>query len=115
MTLAAVLFAIAALGGIALAGIRLSGRELPPMWLAIVHGIVAAAALVSLLAAVAGGGASTTAKAAAAGFVLAALGGFVLFASHLRGRALPVPLVVVHGLVAVLSYLALLAGLYAAK
>jgi len=112
MTLSAVLFAVAALGGAVLAGIRLSGRELPPMWLAVVHGLAAAAALVSLLVVVARGGVPTVVTGAAVGFVLAALGGFVLFAGHLRGKALPVPVVLVHGAVAVLSFVALLAGLY---
>ncbi len=111
MTTAAIVFAIAAAGGLALAGLRLSGKELPPMWLAIVHGLVAATGLVLLIAAVAGATVPTLAKVALGGFVVAALGGFALFANHLRGKALPVPLVLVHGLVAVLAFVALLAAI----
>ena len=43
MNTAAILFAIAALGGITMAMIRFTGRDYPPMWLAIIHGLFAAA------------------------------------------------------------------------
>jgi hypothetical protein len=112
MTVAAALFGVAALGGGVLAAMRLAGRALPPMWLALVHGVVAAAALVSLLATAFRGVVAAAGLAAAAGFVLAALGGFALFANHLRGKPLPIPLTLVHGLLAAVSYVALLAGLY---
>jgi hypothetical protein len=42
MITSVLLFAIAALGGIVMAIMRLGGRELPPMGLAIVHGLFAA-------------------------------------------------------------------------
>ncbi len=110
MTLAVTLFALAAVGGLALAGMRLKGTEIPPTWLAIVHGLAAASGLVALIAAVMGSGAPSTATIALVGFVVAALGGFVLFANHLRGKALPIPLMVIHALVAVASFLVLLVG-----
>ncbi len=113
MTLAAVLFGIAALGGVVMAIMRLTGRELPPMGLAIVHGLFAASGLVALLVAVIGANAPTQAKIAAGGFVLAALGGFFLFSFHLRRKALPVPVVLVHGLVGVVSFVLLLIGIFA--
>jgi hypothetical protein len=112
VTLAATLFAIAAAGGLALAGMRLSGKEVPPMWLAVVHGLVAASGLVALVVAVLGAGAPTTATIALVGFVVAALGGFALFANHLKGKALPIPLVLIHGGVAVVSFVILLAGIF---
>ncbi|MGH9941962.1 MAG: hypothetical protein ACRD9R_06340 [Pyrinomonadaceae bacterium] len=115
MTLAAVLFAIAALGGVVMAVMRLSGRELPPMGLAIVHGVVAAAGLIALILVVVGGAASTQATIALIGFVIAALGGFYLFSFHLRRQALPIPVVIIHGLVAVISFVVLLVGIFALR
>ena len=58
MNVAAILFAVAAVTGIAIAFIRLSGRDLPPMGLALLHGLFAASGLVALaIAAVAPGAA----------------------------------------------------------
>ncbi len=113
MVLAAILLAIAALGGVLMAIMRLTGRELPPMGLAIVHGLFAASGLVALLVAVIGVNAPMQANIAAGGFVLAALGGFFLFSYHLRRQALPVPVVLVHGVVAVISFVLLLLGIFA--
>ena len=113
MTIAAVLFGIAALGGVVMAVMRLTGRELPPMAIALVHGLFAASGLIALLVAVIGVNAPTSARIALGGFVVAALGGFALFSFHLRQKALPVPLVIVHGLVAVISFVLLLAGIFA--
>jgi hypothetical protein len=114
MVIALILFAIAALGGITLAAIRLRGTALPPMWLALVHGAVAAAGLVALILAVVNAQVPPAARTALAGFLVAALGGFALFAFHLRRKALPIPLVVVHGLVAVISFVILLLACFAA-
>lgn len=108
MTLAIILFAVAALGGVALAFIRLSGKPFPPMWLALVHGTVAASGLVALVFAVLAPGAASGARIALGLFVVAAIGGFVLFSFHLRSRALPIPLVGLHGLVAVVAFVFLL-------
>jgi hypothetical protein len=113
MTVAAVLLAIAALGGVVMAAMRFGGRELPPMALAVVHGLFAASGLVALILAVVNTSASTLAWVAAVGFVIAALGGFTLFASHLRGKALPVNYVVIHGAGAVISFAILLAAIFA--
>lgn len=115
MTLAVILFAIAALGGVVIAIIRFSGKELPPMGLALVHGAVAASGLVALIVAVAGGGASMKATIALVLFIGAAIGGFVLFSYHLRRKALPIPYVVVHGLVAVVAFVILLLAAFAGR
>lgn len=112
MTIAAILFAIAALGGAVLAAMRFGGRELPPMALAIVHGLFAAAGLVTLIVAVVGAGFSTVTAIALVGFLIAALGGFVLFSYHLRRQALPIGYVVGHGTVAVLSFVILLLAIF---
>ena len=114
MTLAAILFAIAALGGVVMAIMRFSGKELPPMGLALLHGAVAAAGLVALIIAVAGG-ASAKATLALILFIVAALGGFLLFSYHLRRKALPIPFVVVHGLVAVIAFVILLFAIFAVR
>jgi hypothetical protein len=107
MVLALILFGVSALGGVALAVIRLRGREIPPTPLAIIHGLVGAAGLVALLLAVMNAPVPPQARTALIGFVIAALGGFALFSFHLRRKALPIPLVVIHGLVAVISFIIL--------
>ena len=89
MTIALVLFGIAALGGLYLASIRLRGAERPPTAIALVHGAVAAAGLVALLVAVMGASDPGLARTALAVFVVAALGGFFLFAQHAQKKALP--------------------------
>ena len=107
MTVALVLFALAAVGGIILAVIRFKGQPYPPLGLALVHGAAAAAGLVALIAAVAPGGAPSSATTALVLFLIAAAGGFFLFFHHLRKVALPLWLVVVHALVAVVAFLIL--------
>jgi glucose uptake protein GlcU len=108
MNIAAILFAIAALGGLIMAMIRLSGRDYPPIWLAIVHGLFAAAGLIALLGLVFGGGAATSIQIALLLFVVAAIVGFALFYQHLKGRPLPIPTMVIHALIAVVAFVILL-------
>jgi hypothetical protein len=112
MIIAIVLFALSAVFGATMAIMRLRGRLLPPMGLALVHGPLAAAGLVFLLVAVLSGGAADLIRIALIVFIAAALGGFFLFSFHLRGKALPVPLVLVHGLVAVGGFVILLIGTF---
>ncbi len=95
-----------------MAAMRFGGRELPPMALAIVHGLFAAAGLVTLILAVLGANVSWAAIVALVGFVIAALGGFMLFSYHLRRQALPVNYVVVHGAGAVISFVILLVAIF---
>lgn len=101
-----VLFALAALGGVVLAIMRLRGRTTLPIGLAVVHGLVAAAGLVALIAAVVGSGLG--AQASLGLFVIAALGGVALFSFQLRGKPLPIGLMLAHGLVAVVAFVLLL-------
>jgi len=110
MTIALVLFAIAAAGGLVLAIMRFSGKPYPPMALALVHGAVAAAGLVALIAVFVQGHGTSSARTALVLFVIAALGGFTLFFHHVRKVALPIWLVVVHALVAVSAFVILLVG-----
>jgi hypothetical protein len=113
MVTAAILFALAAVGGVAMLAMRLGGTERPPTALAVVHGLLAAAGLVTLIGAAQAAPVPTAVLVALAGFGLAALGGLALFfLYHLKGRALPVPLMLGHGSVAVLSFLLLMVGVF---
>lgn len=123
-TLSAILFAIAALGGLTLAVMhfRARGKTHPPTSLAMLHGTLAAVALIFLIigiAATADGfsaGFSSLAVLALGLFVLAALGGaYMFFGNHLRGKPLPSPVVVIHGLAATAGLVLLLVYLCAAR
>lgn len=112
MTIAsAVLFALAAVGGVALLALRARRDANPPLAVAVVHGLAAAAGLVLLIVAAVQQGFPTTLSISLGLFVVAALGGFVLFATHLRDKLLPLALGVVHGLAAVAGFLVLLYAL----
>jgi glucose uptake protein GlcU len=108
MTIALVLFALAALGGIYMATVRFRGAERPPTAIALVHGAAAAAGLIALIVAVAEAGAPAAARTALVVFIIAALGGFFLFAQHMQKKALPIPVIVIHALVAVAGFVVLL-------
>lgn len=109
--IAAILFALAALGGIAMAAIhfRSAGASHPPIPLALAHGALGAIALVLLILWLvqSGAGWGSLAGIAAVVFVVAALGGIFLFARHLGKARLPSPVVVVHGLAAVTGFVLL--------
>ena len=104
-----VIFGIAALGGVFLAVQRLRERPLP-MPVALLHGALAALALVLLIVGVLRSPVPTAVWGALALFVVVALGGFLAFTYHLRGRPLPLPLLFIHGGAAVVAYLLLLYG-----
>ena len=123
-TLSAILFAIAALGGITLAVMhfRARGKTHPPTSLAMLHGTLAAVAVIFLIiaiAATAGGfaaGFSSLAVLSLLLFVLAAVGGaFMFFGKHLRNEPLPSPVVVIHGLAAAAGFVLLLIYLFAGR
>jgi hypothetical protein len=106
------LLVLAALGGIAMAGMRFAGKPHPPAWLAMVHGLVAAAALTLLIFGAATVGLPPLAMVAIVLFVLAAAGGAYLNLNfHMRDVALPTWLVLVHGGIAVAGFLCLLTAL----
>ena len=113
MQWAAILLGLAALGGLLIAGIRLSGVLRPPTWLALGHGAIAATGLGFLIYAVNSATVPALAQIALAVLVLAALGGITIFAGfHLRGQALPIPLVLGHGATAIVGYALLLVSMY---
>lgn len=110
---AAVLFALAALGGLTMAYMHFRQNRNPPGGLAALHGVLAATALLILIWAVWQAGASTVVAWALGLFVVAALGGFFLVSYHLRDKRLPSPVVVIHALVAVVAFLLLVVGITA--
>ena len=115
MQLAALLFALAALGGGTIAAIRLRGVPRPPTWLAMGHGAIAATGLATLIYA-ATQGIPSLGVVALVLFLLAAAGGatiFLLF--HLREKPLPIPLVFAHGALAVAAFVVLLAAIFSSS
>jgi hypothetical protein len=109
MQAAMIVLALAAVGGLALAVIRLRGAPWPPLWMALGHGGVAAVGLGLLIYAALTTTIPTLAQVALGVLILAALGGAVLLLGfHLRSKALPIPFVLGHGLFAATGYVLLL-------
>lgn len=109
---AAWLFGIAAVGGIAQALMRFSGRPYPPAWLSMLHGMLAAAGLTLMLFAAFTTGVPDLAKASIALFLLAAAGGAYLnLRFHMNSLPLPKGIVIGHAVLAVAGYAALLLSL----
>jgi hypothetical protein len=108
------LFGLSALGGAFLAALRFRGKDLP-MPIALVHGAVAASGLGLLGFDVTETGLGGTKALALAILVVAALGGFVLFSFHLRKKPLPIPLLLIHALVAVAGFATLCAHVFLGK
>lgn len=103
---ASIVFALAAVLGIALATLHRQHRG-APIPLALFHGALAGSGIVLLILAV-GDLARTGLVISLVLFVLAAVGGFVLFARHLGHRPLPMLLIGGHGLIAAISLVILL-------
>lgn len=98
------LFAVAAVIGIIMANIHFGGKN-PPLPMALLHGLFAASGLgVLILALLQGGDVQLVSLVL---FVVAALGGFLLFSFHLRQKRLPSPVVIIHAAVAVIAFLIL--------
>ena len=110
-----VLLAIAAAGGLVMAGIRFVGNRPPPAPLAMLHGFLAAAAVTLLLYAAATVGLPVMALVALALFLAAAGGGAILNLNY-HWKQLPLPkwLVVVHAIAAVVGFALLFAATWAA-
>ena len=113
METAAIVLGVAALGGLTLAIVRLSGTPRPPTWMAVGHGVVAVSGLILLIYAAVSGGIPKLAQIALGVLVLAALGGATMFLGfHMRHRALPIPLVIIHGLAAITGFVLLLFSIF---
>jgi len=110
---ALIIFAIGALGGIALASFVLRGR-LAPWPLSLVHAALGAIGLIILIYAAVTAGISQTALAALVILVIAALGGFYLASIHLREKVAPKAIVFVHAGIAVIGFLTLLGVVFSA-
>lgn len=99
-----ILFALAALIGLYMAS-RVFGDALPPVGAAVFHGLFGASGLLLLLYTAF---LTTTPQPqmvtwAAIVLVIAALGGFVVASSHMRGKVPPKALVAIHALAAVIG------------
>ena len=104
------LFLVAALGGVTMAGIRFAGKHNPPAWLAMFHGLLAAAGLTLLAYAALAEGVPAMAQLALLLFLVAAGGGALLSLRYTwNNLLLPAWLVIVHALAAVLGFVLLAA------
>jgi hypothetical protein len=104
----AVLFAIAAVGGLVMAAIRFGGKPTPPSWLAMLHGLLAGAGLTLLAYAYCTATVPALAAWALLLFLIAGAGGVALnLGFHLKAMALPIWLVVVHAAIAVVGFVLL--------
>ena len=115
MQTAAVLLAVAALGGLAMVAFRVSKKANPPTALAAGHGLVAAAGLITLLYHVftTTGPVPHMVNWAIGVFVVGALGGLGLFTLfHLRNRLLPVWMMLGHGAVGMAGLVLLVWAIY---
>ena len=113
MQAAATLFGLAALGGLLMAGMRFSGTPRPPAWLAMGHGLVAAAGLTLLLYAAIFAGIPAMAQVATSLFVIAAIGGAAMnLLFHWKLLPLPIPLMILHAVLAVIGFVLLLLSIY---
>lgn len=111
-----ILLAIAAAGGLVMAGIRFMGDRSPPPALAMLHGFLAAAAVTLLLYAAATVGLPRVASVALILFVAAAGGGAILNLNyHWKQRPLPKWLVLVHAGAAVAGFVLLLTATWASR
>jgi hypothetical protein len=115
MKTASYLLAIAALGGLTMAGIRFAGKPQPPTWLAMLHGFLAGAAVTLLLYAYFTVGLPALACWALLLLLIAAAGGaFLNLNYHWKMLPLPKGLIVGHAGVAVVGYALLLAATWVA-
>jgi hypothetical protein len=113
MNIAAVLFLLAALGGAVMAALRFSGRPYPPLWLALGHGAIAASGLGTLAYTALTQTIPFLGQVALGLFCLTAVGGFVLLVGfHLRNVPLPIPFVLGHATLAVVSLLTLAIAIF---
>jgi len=107
VTTALIVFAVAAVGGLALASFVLRGR-LAPWALSVLHAALGAVGLLLLIYTAVTAGIARAALTALIILVVAALGGFYLASIHLRSVVAPKTVVFVHAGLAVIGLLTLL-------
>lgn len=112
LTYALIVFAIAAVGGLVLAGSVLRGK-LAPWVISVAHALLGATGLCLLIVTVLQGAAPARVTAALGLLVVAALGGFYLASLHLRGTVAPKVVVFMHAGLAVAGVLTLLSAVLA--
>lgn len=113
MKTAAVILALAAIGGLSMAVLRFRGADRPPSSLAMAHGLLAAAALTLLIYAAAAAGLPSLAVIALVVLIVVALvGAAINLLYHSRVLPLPKPTIVIHGIVAVIGFVLLLLALH---
>jgi glucose uptake protein GlcU len=104
-----ILFAIAAAGGLLMAGIRILANRNPPAWLAMAHGLLAGAGLTLLLFAAFTVGIANVAAWALALLIIAALGGVYMNLGYQEQRKpLPKPVMIIHALIAAAGFILLI-------
>lgn len=109
---ATALFVVAAVGGLIMAVLRFSGKPLPPAWLAMVHGFLAAAGLTLLIFALLTDVVPRPAQWALVLFLAAAGGGVIMYLGYrVKLKALPKPLLILHALLAAAGTLLLIVSL----
>ena len=102
------LFAIAAAGGLVMAGVRAFAQRNPPAWLALLHGLLAGAGLTLLLLVYFVSGLPALAAWALLLFIIAAAGGVVLNLGYQwQQKPLPLNLMYGHALIAVVGFVLL--------
>jgi hypothetical protein len=112
LNLAAIVFAIAAVGGLILALHVLRGK-FAPWLLSILHALLGAAGLVLVLLAVVGDEGGSLILGSLLTLVVAALGGFFLASFHVRKTLPPKAIVVLHALLAIVGFGLLVTGVFA--
>ncbi len=103
---ALMIFAIAAVGGLILAGHVLRDK-FAPWFLSLLHALLGAIGLILLIVLLAQGPAPAPVTVGFVLLVLAALGGFFLASFHVRKKLPPKAVVVVHAALAVIGFLTL--------
>lgn len=102
---ATILLGLTAAGGLLMALMRFMGKDRPPSWLAMVHGLLAASGLSLALYAGFTGALPTMAWIGLLLLIIAAAGGaFLNLAFHAQGKALPKGIVAVHGALAAAGF-----------
>jgi hypothetical protein len=110
---AVALFGVAALGGLVMAGVRFSRKVNPPVWLSMLHGLLAAGGLTLVAYAALVAGVSSRAQIALVLLLLAAAGGVTLALGYQwKQRLLPATIVVGHALAAVAGFALLFLAAY---
>ena len=102
------LFAIAAAGGLVMAGVRAFAQRNPPAWLALLHGLLAGAGLTLLLLLYFVSGLPALATWALLLFIIAAAGGVLMnLGFQWQQKPIPLSLMYGHALIAVLGFVLL--------